>query len=40
MWLNIILAHLYKWFSVILFSLELMFFAVVIIDVHSVNIAY
>lgn len=39
MWLHIVLAHLYKWIQG-LFSLELMFFAVVIIDVHSVNIAY
>lgn len=39
MWLNIVLAHLYEWIQG-LFSLELMFFAVVIIDVHSVNIAY
>lgn len=39
MWLHIVLAHLYKWIQG-LFSLEIMFFAVVIIDVHSVNIAY
>lgn len=39
MWLHIVLAHLYKWIQG-LFSLELMIFTVVIIDVHSGNIAY
>lgn len=39
MWLYIVLAQLYKWIQGLV-SLELMFFAVVIIDVHSVNIAY